>query len=73
MLYLVLNVEDPREKWVLDICTDLEKAEQLKDQYCNNFKKNSSYYYDCNIIEIEPVEITDEKVIWSYDKEENYD
>lgn len=66
MIYLVLNVENPQERWVLDICTTREKAEQLKDKYCNNFRENQ-HYYECNIIEVEEVPITDSEVIWSYE------
>jgi hypothetical protein len=68
MLYLVLNVEDPYQKWVLDICTTREKAEHLKEQYCNNFRENQ-HYYECDIIDIEEVPITNEEIIWSYDVE----
>lgn len=68
-IYLVLNVADPHERWVLDICTTREKAEQLKEQYCNNFRENQ-YYYECNIIEVEEVSITDSEVIWSYEGED---
>lgn len=70
-IYLVLNVKNPLEKWVLDICTTKEKAEYLKEQYCNNFRENQ-HYYECNIIDIEEVPITNEEVIWSYDRN-NYE
>lgn len=65
MIYLVLNVENYKERWVLDICTTLEKAEKLKEEYCNNFRQNK---YDCDIIKIEPVPITDSEIIWSYEE-----
>jgi len=74
VIYLVLNVENPQERWVLDICTSLEKAEELKEQYCNNFKKENVGYYNCDVIKIEVVPITDSDVIWSYEgNTENYE
>ena len=65
-IYLVLNVENPSERCVLDICTTREKAEQLKEQYCENFRKNQ-YYYNCEIIEVEEIPITNDEIIWSYE------
>lgn len=68
-IYLVINEENLYERWILDICTDFEYAQDLCNQYIENFVENGQYTREdaANIIIVEPVTLTEKKRIWSYD------
>lgn len=59
MIYLVLNLEDPNEPFVVNICTTLEAAKKLMKKYQNNAKENG---FDLDL-RIETLELSKE-VIW---------
>ena len=47
-LYLVLNIKD--EPFVINICNNVGKAEELKHKYINNFINNDYYFSEFYII-----------------------
>lgn len=69
ILYLVVNIEDSAEHFILDICLSRDKAYELQEQYRNNFKE-ANYDNPEDIIIVEEInsdDFIDEEVIWSCD------
>ena len=64
-LYLVLNIKD--EPFVINICNNVGKAEELKHKYINNFINNGEK--ECDFIVVEEVSLDPSKeVLWdAYD------
>ena len=61
-IYLVLNTKDPEEPFVIDICSSIEAAENLREKYIENFGTKDAEYF----INIDTVDITNTKdVLWS--------
>lgn len=75
-LYLVLNVEDPNEPFVIDICTNEVAAKKLTEKYIDNFRKFLTLNDNSNPeekIKVEEIDVTDVDVIWSaYPNEESF-
>lgn len=66
MIYLVLNLED--DPCVVNVCSTREKANELIEQYQNNFAKNMGYVPEFGITEINPNDTKD--ILWDcYDNE----
>lgn len=68
MIYLVLNVEENEDPFVLDICSDKETANMLRGVYIRNFIKNnlSSIEEAKNIIIVKEVDTnTGNNVFWT--------
>lgn len=68
MIYLVLNIDDIEEPYVIDICSNKETADNLREIYVQNFINNDGMPkgYAESIIKIEEVDIsTDNNVFWT--------
>lgn len=58
MIYLVLNVDNIEEPYVIDICSNKQVADKLREKYIENFIKNDDLteVYARDIIKVEEID-----------------